>query len=74
MIVGTELQFALRKVRAMYESDFIELFGGNLGHHLWTKLTVVFERDVSRFICYLDLSNISVLEKYINQKIEMEKK
>ena len=55
---ANEFQHCIRHLNCMTKQDFIEVFGSE---HYWDKFYNQYERNVGKFICYLDLENMRVL-------------
>ena len=50
--------------------EFIECFGKESGEYQWGKYSCNFERNISRWILYLDSNNLKLLTDYLNPKLE----
>jgi hypothetical protein len=60
----------LRHINCMGQDNFIQCFGDTLGEHLFDKLINKHKRDAAKFLMYLDCSNISALETYLNNYLK----
>jgi len=63
MIKPRELHEAMAHLRCISEKQFIELWG----EHLYYKFATVYEGDVGRWICSLDLCMLRQVCDYLNQ-------
>ena len=49
-------------------SEFNKIFGDDAGEHLYSKLTTTYDHNVGKWLMYLDMNNIKLLDEYFNRK------
>lgn len=57
----------IRIIYCMNAAEFNKAFGSD-GEYLRSKLIESYNNDVSRWLCYLDLNNLTKLNRYLGNR------